>query len=36
VSDALKEFDLSGQEEEVKLWYDGFIFGEKTDIYNPL
>ena len=35
VSDALKEFDLSGQEEEVKLWYDGFIFGEKTDIYNP-
>ena len=35
VSDALKEFDLSGQEEEVKRWYDGFIFGEKTDIYNP-
>ena len=21
--------------ERVKLWYDGFIFGSKTDIYNP-
>jgi len=35
VSDALKEFGLADREEEVKLWYDGFIFGEKTDIYNP-
>ncbi len=35
VSDALKEFGLADREEEVKLWYDGFIFGETADIYNP-
>ena len=35
VSSALEEFGLSDREEKVKYWYDGFIFGEKTDIYNP-
>ena len=32
---ALKECDLSTKKEEVKRWYDGFIFGNKQDIYNP-
>ncbi len=35
VSDALTEFGLSGMEEGVKDWYDGFSFGNSTDIYNP-
>lgn len=29
------EFGLSGKEESVKAWYDGFTFGKRTDIYNP-
>ena len=32
---ALEECGLSGEKEEVKRWYDGFIFGEHKDIYNP-
>ena len=32
---ALNEFGLSGRKEEVKEWYDGFIFGSISDIYNP-
>lgn len=35
VFDALDEFGLSGQREEVRQWYDGFSFGCHTDIYNP-
>ena len=35
VSEALKEFGLEDMEESVKNWYDGFTFGNKTDIYNP-
>ncbi len=35
VFDALKEFHLSEQMETVKRWYDGFSFGNRTDIYNP-
>ena len=35
VSEALFEFELSDKEDDVKDWYDGFIFGKKTDIYNP-
>ena len=35
VSDALLEFGLSEKEEMVRNWYDGFTFGNKTDIYNP-
>ena len=32
---ALDEYDLSDRKEEVKKWYDGFIFGGIKDIYNP-
>ena len=32
---ALEECGLSEKKEEVKRWYDGFIFGEHKDIYNP-
>ncbi len=35
VSEALKEFGLKNMEENVRDWYDGFTFGDKTDIYNP-
>ncbi len=35
VFEALKEFGLLSQKEEVKNWYDGFTFGKRTDIYNP-
>ena len=32
---ALDEFGYSDRKEEIKYWYDGFVFGEHTDIYNP-
>ena len=32
---ALDEYGLSEEKEQVKAWYDGFTFGEYTDIYNP-
>ncbi len=32
---ALDEFDLSNQKQQIKDWYDGFIFGSIKDIYNP-
>lgn len=32
---ALKEFSLLDRKQEVKHWYDGFRFGNKSDIYNP-
>ena len=32
---ALDEYGLSEEKEEVKRWYDGFIFGQCRDIYNP-
>ena len=32
---SLKEYGLSGQEQKVKDWYDGFFFGARKDIYNP-
>ena len=32
---ALEECGLSKEKEQVKRWYDGFIFGEHQDIYNP-
>ena len=35
VFDALEEFGLSGEKMKVKYWYDGFIFGDYKDIYNP-
>lgn len=35
VSESLREYGLTDMEESVKDWYDGFTFGNKTDIYNP-
>lgn len=35
VSAALDEYGLSDRKQEVKDWYDGFTFGNRTDIYNP-
>lgn len=35
VSQALCEYGLSGMNEWIKDWYDGFTFGKRTDIYNP-
>lgn len=35
VFQALEERGLSKEKEEVRNWYDGFIFGNRTDIYNP-
>lgn len=32
---ALDEFEMSDKKQEVKKWYDGFIFGNRADIYNP-
>lgn len=35
VCDALEEYGLSQEQENVREWYDGFTFGEQKDIYNP-
>ncbi len=35
VAAALEEYGLSDRKKEVKEWYDGFTFGNRTDIYNP-
>lgn len=35
VAAALDEYGLSDRLSEVKRWYDGFTFGNRTDIYNP-
>ena len=32
---ALDECGLGKEKEKVKYWYDGFIFGNHRDIYNP-
>ena len=32
---ALDEYSLSEEQEKIKYWYDGFIFGKQKDIYNP-
>ncbi len=32
---ALEEYGLSDKKQQVKEWYDGFTFGNCTDIYNP-
>lgn len=32
---ALEECGLEKEKEQVKRWYDGFIFGDVQDIYNP-
>lgn len=35
VFEALEECGLGEEKENVKCWYDGFVFGNYTDIYNP-
>ena len=35
VFNALDEQGLPDEKEDVKKWYDGFIFGKQKDIYNP-
>ncbi len=32
---ALEEYGLADRKHQVKEWYDGFIFGNCADIYNP-
>lgn len=32
---ALREYGYENKKEEIKSWYDGFVFGTKRDIYNP-
>lgn len=32
---ALEEYGMSDRKQQVKDWYDGFTFGNRTDIYNP-
>ncbi len=32
---ALDTFGLSEYKDQVKEWYDGFVFGKRKDIYNP-
>ncbi len=32
---ALREYNLDSERQDVRRWYDGFTFGDKTDIYNP-
>ena len=32
---ALDECGRGAEKEEVKRWYDGFVFGKHADIYNP-
>ena len=34
VSEMLNYYELNGKSDEVKKWYDGYIFGE-NEIYNP-
>ncbi|MGN0485197.1 MAG: AAA family ATPase [Lachnospiraceae bacterium] len=35
VFEALDEYGYADKKEEVKYWYDGFVFGKQSDIYNP-
>ncbi|HBN57066.1 MAG TPA: hypothetical protein DD414_09850, partial [Lachnospiraceae bacterium] len=32
---ALEEYELLTKKEEVKDWYDGFVFGRQEAVYNP-
>ena len=32
---SLEKYGLADKKEDVKKWYDGFTFGNITDIYNP-
>lgn len=35
VFQALNDFGYSANKDNVKKWYDGFVFGRQKDIYNP-
>ena len=35
VFDSLDSFGLGASKDDVKRWYDGFVFGSHRDIYNP-
>ena len=35
VFSSLNEYGLSGSRQQIKDWYDGSVFGERADIYNP-
>ena len=35
VFQSLDDYGYSDKKEEIKRWYDGFIFGKQQDIYNP-
>ena len=35
VFDALDEYGMSDQKQDVKEWYDGFVFGKLKNVYNP-
>ena len=35
VFSTLEKYGYSNEKEEVKWWYDGFVFGKQKDIYNP-
>lgn len=35
VFDALEQFGMGDERENVRKWYDGFTFGSRNDIYNP-
>ena len=35
VFSALEECGFGAEKQKVKQWYDGFIFGNHRDIYNP-
>ena len=35
VFSSLEEYNLGEEKEGVKQWYDGFVFGQYRDIYNP-
>ena len=35
VLEALQECGLAEHLQDVRIWYDGFTFGKKEDIYNP-
>ena len=32
---ALESVGMPGEKENIRYWYDGFSFGNRTDIYNP-
>ena len=35
VFEALKQYGMETRKAEVQAWYDGFVFGNKRDVYNP-